>query len=164
MEPRLCSASCRGFDAEDPPFVCTVLEGGPCASCKEGGDIQSQIKRLEEEIIKLREKYHALRATMNSNHDPFIHTFPPEISSYTFRLSRPKLDFGELYPWPKRREVTRLLRLRVVCRKWRQLAWATPNLWEILYLHIGPSTTKSLAKSLPGLVEENGWVDQGCFP
>ena len=113
---------------------------------KRGGDIQSQIKRLEEEIIKLKEKHHALRATMNSNHDPFIHTFPPEISSYTFRLSRPKLDFGELYPWPKRREVTRLLRLGAVCRKWRQLAWVTPNFWEILYLHINKISSQAVAR------------------
>ena len=75
---------------------------------------------------------------MNSIHDPFIHKFPPEIGSYIFRLCLPTLDFGELYPWPKRREVTGILRLGGVCQKWRQLAWATPNLWEMLYLDIEP--------------------------
>ena len=162
MEPALCSR-CRGFDAEDPPFICTVSEGGPCSACKEGADIRGQIKRLEEEIIKLKEKHHALRATMNSIHDPFIHTFPPEISSYILRLCLPTLDFGKFHAWPKRNEVNGALRLGAVCRKWRELAWMTPNLWEMLYLYIGPSTTNSLAKLLPGLVE--AWLGRsGVLP
>jgi hypothetical protein len=167
MEAGLCNR-CRGFDAEDLPVACTVLEGSPCSACKEGGDILGQIKRLEEEIIKLKEKHHALRATINSIHDPFIHKFPPEIGSYIFRLCLPTLDFGELSPLHKRKEVTgalRLgaLRLGAVSRKWRQLAWTTPNLWEMLYLYIGPSTTNSLAKSLPGLVES--WLGRsGVLP
>jgi hypothetical protein len=85
VKPGRCSR-CKGVDAEDLPVACTVVEGGPCSACKEGADIQGQIKRLEEEIIKLKEKHHALRTTINSIHDPFIHTFPPEISSYIFRL------------------------------------------------------------------------------
>ena len=154
---------CKGVDAEDLPVACALLEGGPCSACKEWADIQGQIKRLEEEIIKLKEKHHALRTTMNSIHDPFIHKLPPEIASHIFCLCLPTLDFGELYPWPKRREVTGILRLGGVCRKWRQLAWATPNLWEMLYLGIEPATTNSLAKSLPGLIEE--WLGRsGVLP
>ena len=152
MEPALCSR-CKGFDAEGLAFTCPMLEGGPCSACKEGADIQGQIKQLEEGIIKLKEKHHALRATMNSIHDPFIHQLPPEIGSYIFRLCLPTSDFGEFSPWPKRKEVIGALRLGAVCRKWRQLAWTTPNLWEMLYLYIEPTITKSLANSLPSLVE-----------
>jgi hypothetical protein len=162
MEPGLCSR-CRGFDAKDLPVACTLLEGGPCSACKKGADIRGQIKRLEEEIIKLREKHYALRATINSNHEPFIHKLPPEIGSYIFRLCLPTLDFGESSPWPERKEVTGALRLGAVCRKWRQLAWATPNLWEMLYVYIGPTTTNSIAQASPGLIE--AWLGRsGVLP
>ena len=162
MEPALCNR-CRGFNAKDLAFTCSVLKGGPCSSCKEAADIQGQIKRLEEEIIKLKGKHHALRTKINSIHDPFIHTFPPEIGSYIFRLSLPTLDFRGFFPWPERKEVTGALRLGAVSRKWRQLAWTTQNLWEILYLHIGPSTTNALAKSFPGLLQE--WLGRsGVLP
>jgi hypothetical protein len=162
MEPGLCSR-CRGFDAEELPFACTVLGGSPCSPCKEGEDILGQIKRLEDEILKLKKKHHALRTKINSTHDPFIHTFPPEIGSYIFRLCLPTLDFGQLSTFPRRKEVIGALRLGAVCRKWRQLAWTTPNLWEMLYLNIGRTTTNSLAKLLPGLVE--AWLGRsGVLP
>jgi hypothetical protein len=164
MEPVLCS-HCRGFDAKDLPLACTLLEGGPCSACKEEADIRGQIKQLEEQIIKLKEKHYALRATINSLHDPFIHNLPPEIGSNIFRLCLPTQDFGEFSPlaWPNGKEVTGALRLGAVCRKWRELAWGTPNLWEMLYLYIEPSTMRSLSRSLPGLVEE--WLDRsGVLP
>ena len=162
MDPGLCSR-CRGVDAEDLPVACALLEGGSCSACKEGADILGQIKRLEDEIIKLRKKYHALRATINSNHEPFIHKLPPEIGSYIFRLCLPTLYFGEFSPWPERKEVTGALRLGAVCRKWRQLAWATPNLWEMLYLYIRQTTTNSIAQAFPGLIE--AWLGRsGMLP
>jgi hypothetical protein len=162
MELGLCSR-CRGFDAEELSFACTVLKGGPCSPCKEAADMHGQIKRLEEEIIKLKGQHHVLRTKINSIHDPFIHTFPPEIGSYIFRLCLPTLDLGNFFPWPEQKEVTGALRLGAVCRKWRQLAWTTQNLWEILYLHIGPSTTNALAKSFPGLLQE--WLGRsGVLP
>ena len=162
MEPGLCNR-CRGFDAKDLPVACTVLEGGPCSACKEESDIRGQIKQLEEEIKKLKEKHHTLQATINSIHDPFIHNLPPEIGSYIFRLCLPTQDFGEFSPWPERKEVTGALRLGAVCRKWRQLAWATPNLWEMLHVYIGPSTRNSLADAFPSLIE--AWLGRsGVLP
>ena len=140
-----------------------MLEGGACSSCKERAVIRSQVKRLEEEIIKLKEKHHTLWATMNSIHDPFIHKFPPEISIYIFYFCLPTLDFGLLHPWPQPKEMTGALKLGGICRKWRQLAWVTLNLWEMLYVHIAWVTTNSLAMSLPGLIKE--WLDRsGVLP
>jgi hypothetical protein len=154
-EPGLCSR-CKGVDAEDLPVACAVLKGGPCSACGERADIRSQIKRLEEEIIKLKEKHHALRTTMNAIHDPFIHKLPPEIGSQIFCLCMPTLyltDGGS----------SQALRLGAVCRKWRELAWATPNLWETLLIMAIPSTLRTLARSLPGLISE--WLDRsGALP
>ena len=162
-EPGLCSR-CEGVDAEDLPAACTLLEGGPCSACKERADIQSQIKRLEEDIFKLKEKRHALGTTMNEIHEPFIHKLPPEIGSHIFYLCLPSLDSHESDLWSAQEAEWNVpLRLGAVCRKWREVAWATPNLWVAPLLEIKPSTAYSLANSLPSLFRE--WLGRsGLLP
>src|SRR5258708_4803368 len=55
------------------------------------------------------------------------------------------------------------LKLGSVCRKWRQLAWATPDLWTTLHIGIKPSMMHSTAESLPGLLRE--WLTRsGALP
>ena len=158
-ESGLCSC-CEGVDTEDQPVACTMLEGGPCSACEEREAIRNKIEQLEEEITKLKEKHHALGGRMNAIHDPFIRKFPPEISSYIFRLSLPKLNFEDEYIdiWNEAATFTGVLILGAVCRKWRQLAWTTPDLWDTLCLAIKPSTKRCLAESLPGLLRE--WLNQ----
>jgi hypothetical protein len=160
----LCSRS-QGAEAEDRPMSCVMLEGSPCSACKERAAIRQKVKQLEEEITELKAKYNSLRTTMNAIHDPFIHKLPLEIGSHIFRLCLPILDHGESDHWVDRipAEWAVPLRLGAVCRRWRQLAWATPNLWETLFLTIGPSTRHSLAESLPGLLRE--WIGRsGALP
>jgi hypothetical protein len=161
-EPGLCSR-CKGVDPEDLPVACTVLEGGPCSACEERSNIRSQIKRLEEEIIKLKEKHHGLRTTMNAIHDPFIHKLPPEIGSHIFYLCIPTSHLTVIGTDYTQEAVTQALRLGAVCRKWRELAWATPNLWETLLITVMPSRLHTLVRSLPGLISE--WLDRsGVLP
>jgi hypothetical protein len=153
-ESKLCSR-CRRADLEDlVPIACTASEGGSCSPCEEREAIRDQIEKLEEEITKLKAKHHALGGRRNAIHDPFIHKLPPEIGSHIFRLSLPTLDFEEdIELWDEAATfTTRVLKLGAVCRKWRQLAWTTPDLWDTLFLTIQPSTRRSVAKSLPGLL------------
>jgi hypothetical protein len=138
-----------------------AVEGGPCSACKERETIQEQIEQLEEEITKLKAKHHALGSRVNAIHDPFIHKLPPEIGSHIFRLCLPTLHFEDIHPWNHWKEAaafTRVLRLGAVCRNWRQLAWATPYLWDTLYLMIPPSMKGSLVQWLPGLLCE--WLSR----
>jgi hypothetical protein len=161
-EPGLCSR-CKGVDVEDLPVACTVLKGGPCSACGEKANIRSQIKGLEEEIIKLKEKHHALRTTMNTIHDPFIHKLPPEIGSLIFYLCIPTSHLAVIQSKYTEEAVPQTLRLGAVCRKWRELAWATPNLWETLLIRVRPSTSHTLVRSLAGLISE--WLDRsGVLP
>ena len=152
-EPGLCSR-CKGVDVEDVPVACTMLEGGPCAACEERSDIRSQIKQLEEEIIKLKKKHYALGTTMNAIHDPFIHKLPPEIGSLIFRLCIPTSHRTVIQSNWAVDELPQAMRLGAVCQKWRELAWATPNLWETLSIAVGSSKWRTLARSLPGLIGE----------
>ena len=162
MEPGLCNCS-KEVNAEDQLVTCTMLKGGPCSTCKEMEVIHDQIEQLEEGITKLMAKQRMLASRMNAIHDPFIHKLSPEIGSHIFCLCLPMLDDNECDPQDERKEVTRVLRLGAVCQKWHQLAWATPNLWELLYVNIGPPMERSLVESLPGLLRE--WLSRsGMLP
>ena len=74
--------------------------------------------------------YQATRSS-NQNHDRLIHRFPPEIASRIFFycfLASSCLDTHEK---------TNTLRLRAICQKWQQLAWATPEVWTWIHIHSG---------------------------
>jgi hypothetical protein len=153
----VCSR-CKRADAEDLPAACTMLEGDPCFACKEREVIRDKIEQLEEEIAKLKAKHRALGTTMNATHDRFMHKLPPEIGSYIFRLCFPTLDYEEIHLWYKQWEWVGALKLGAVCRRWRQLAWTTPDLWDTLFLTIKSSTRRSLVESFPGLLHE--WLSR----
>jgi len=157
---------CRRFEADEEPITCTVLEGGPCSACKERATLRQKIKQLEAEITGLKTRYDTLSTTANAVHDPFIHKFPPEISSHIFRLYLLMLsppDFLEFSSSSLQIRLAAPLKLGHVCRMWRQLAWTIPDLWENVYLAIGPSMRHSLAKLLPDLLHE--WLDRsGVHP
>ena len=149
---------CGGDVVEDREITCVMAGGNPCPACEERANIRDQIKQLEEEILKLKAKHHALGTTMNAIHDPFIHKLPSELASNIFELSLP---IREIHSEPVQKLLLRTLKLGAVCRRWRQLAWSTPDLWAILFLNIGPSSP--LLESLPGLIED--WLERsGALP
>ena len=157
----LCSR-CKGVNAgdrpEDQPVACTMFEGGLCSACKERKAVRKKIQQLEEEITKPKAKHHSLGSRINAIHDPFIHRLPPEISSYIFRLCFPTLNFESSHLWNEAAAFTGVLNLGAVCRKWRQLAWTTPHLWDTIFITIQPSTRRSLAETLPDLLRE--WLSR----
>jgi hypothetical protein len=99
---------------------------------------------------------------MNAVHDPFIHKFPPEIGPHLFRLCLPTLSSGEhleaILNTQEDRSSANILRFGAVCRKWRQVAWATPDLWDTLHFRTRLRTRRSLAESLPDLVHK--WLER----
>jgi len=164
----LCSR-CGGGGTRDQPRTCTLVEGGPCEACKESAAIYHQIIQLEEEITKLKEKRRVLATTINENHDPFIHKLPSEVGSHIFHLCLPPIELPSFDPesqiWCplKKPGWETPLTLGAVCRKWRQLAWATPNLWVAPLVDIKPVTPSPLVESLPGLLRK--WLDRsGLLP
>ena len=110
------------------PERCVVLDGKPCAACTENikleqevQELEQQIQELEKMIEELHNRRRALRTVMNENHDHLIHKFPPEIASHIFiQYAPPSVSENKKYR-------STPLRLGSVCRKWRQLAWATPQ-------------------------------------
>jgi hypothetical protein len=112
------------------PERCEVLDGKPCAACTEDINLEKEIVQLGHSIEKLQTRRRALRTVMNENHDRLIHKFPSEIASHIFiQYAPPNVSrYKEDRSTP--------LRLGAVCRKWRQLAWATPQLWSSLVVEV----------------------------
>jgi hypothetical protein len=131
------------------PKQCVVLDGNPCSACTEDIELEKEIKELEIKIKKIYIRRRAIRTAMNENHDPLIHKFPPEIASDIFMQYSPPNEFFD-GPYG-----TSPLYLGAVCQKWRQLAWATPQLWTSLGIHI-----KSLNRHRAQLVPE--WLDRSA--
>ncbi|KIM36224.1 hypothetical protein M413DRAFT_449280 [Hebeloma cylindrosporum] len=115
------------------PDRCVTLDGQPCLACVEDMGLEKKLKKLEILVDEIHAKRRALRTVMNENHDRLIHRFPPEIASTIFfQYSLEKLRFEYTRDNP--------ILLGAVCQKWRQLAWATPELWTSIY--IGPDMEK----------------------
>jgi hypothetical protein len=140
-----------------------VLDGKPwpCAACTEDIELEKEINELEKEINELESRVakiyirrRALRTTMNENHDPLIHQFPPEIASQIFiQCSPPSACFDK---FKKSSPKCSPLYLGAVCQKWRQLAWTTPDLWTSLLI----GCRGKYNNDLPQLVNE--WLERSA--
>jgi len=136
-----------------PEQLCTVWDGKPCDACTEDMALEKEIQELEIAIEKIHTRRRALRTTMNKNHDRLIPKFPPEIISHIFIQYSPPSEFFGIY------DGNNPLNLGAVCQKWRELAWATPNLWTSL--RIAPlEKYKSNLDDLPQLVKE--WLERSA--
>jgi len=134
------------------PEQCVVLDGKPCSACTEDIELEKEITELENKIQKINIRRRALRTAMNENHDPLIHKFPPEIASHIFiQYSPPPSTFF------KELNTNNPLYLGAVCQKWRQLAWATPDLWTSLSI-IPNAKYNSIDR--PALVNE--WLERSA--
>lgn len=91
---------------------CLIQDGEPCSVCKEDMELERKFQDSE-----LQEKHRSLRTRMNTNHDPFILKFPPELASYIFSLCL-EVEAHKIYL----RELPTPFCLATVCQGWRQLA------------------------------------------
>ena len=103
-----------------------VLGGRPCSACTKDIKLEKKIKELEIQIKKIHIKRRTLHTAMNENHDPLIYKFPPEIASHIFVECSPLIERFDI---PYRVDP---FYLSMVCQKWQQLAWETPELWTSL--------------------------------
>ncbi|KIM38260.1 hypothetical protein M413DRAFT_30377 [Hebeloma cylindrosporum] len=91
---------------------------------------------------------------MNENHDQLIDKLPPEIVSQIFiQYSLPNScsDITDL---------NSPLNLGAVCQKWRQLAWATPEIWSSLWFGFGSGRQRIGRLDLVPLVGE--WLERSA--
>ncbi|KAF9552720.1 hypothetical protein CPC08DRAFT_768102 [Agrocybe pediades] len=109
-------------------FTCTCQPRESCGFCNELSIIESQIRDSVAFLQSLLQKHKSKKEQINDIHSPIVQ-LPPEISSTIFLSSLPGDVFGH-YPSRKKREaIFRPLLIGAICKAWRDVAWATPQLW-----------------------------------
>ncbi|CAA7265090.1 unnamed protein product [Cyclocybe aegerita] len=112
-----------------PPCPKNVNTCIPCAKLKALlGEIVTAKAHLAELLTRIPPLHHA----MNHAHDPLENRLPPEITSHIFTLyvNSSHLSTSEYDVQDNNRYLP--FTLSAVCKRWREIAWATPNLWATM--------------------------------
>ena len=86
-----------------------------------GIELDSTHNNVEERRATPTSKHKSVTNEMDS---PIVHLLPPEILSHIFTFY--PIDFDHMTP----------LFLGSVCRRWREVAWSTPELWTYISVHL----------------------------
>ena len=151
---------CLPFTMKVPrPDKCTAFDSQPCNPCIEDIELEKEMNELTIRIEKIVIRRRALRTAMNENHDRLIHKFPPEVASYIFlQYCPPSAFFDEDVS-------TSPLDLGAVCRKWRQLSWATPQLWSSILIGFCPRGRYRSYDTSDNLQFVTEWLERSaCVP
>lgn len=126
-----------------------------CVPCQKLSALD-EIVNLELGITGLENERQKLKEQMNYIHDRFFHRLPPETAAEIFKFCIPEdiMDL-DLRVVPSRYVVSAPLILSAVCRRWRNIAHSTPQLWKTLPLPFQASNYNSFPNSF--LVKE--WIN-----
>ncbi|KAF9475117.1 hypothetical protein BDN70DRAFT_275101 [Pholiota conissans] len=124
-----CNYQARGVE-----FLCNPSASSACAPCQTLSEIDQKIKETRRMLIGLAKERQELKKQANHNHDRIIHHLPLEVASKIFELSMPwdveKLDI----PRASKYAISAPFILSSVCRRWRDIAHSTPQLWANLII------------------------------
>jgi len=120
-------------------------EGG-CNPCSTFATLQTQAEKAEKTLITLRAAQQSLIPDINFHHSTFIRDIPSEVVCIIFGFCRdPAIEKPSEEPQSRR---FCMLTLGAVCKKWREIAWATPELWTFLQMLDIPESDCSSSFSL----------------
>ncbi|CAA7265069.1 unnamed protein product [Cyclocybe aegerita] len=153
--PTCTSCSTTSLEtAEDIPTCTKDID--TCAPCAKLKDLRKEIAAAKAHLAELLGRIPPLRYAMNHAHDPLENRLPPEIISRIFVFYASYFDFYSmehdvLLPRPDNLPVT----LGAVCKRWREIAWATPSLWTTVDVHLDP---RSMTQERSQLLKE--WLER----
>ncbi|KAF4612347.1 hypothetical protein D9613_004537 [Agrocybe pediades] len=110
---------------------CTA--NGTCSSCKELSALEAQIHGTISNLQGLLQRHQSKKTELNHTHSRIIQRLPPEVMSTIFHFCSP-VTFRNQLESERYEDVFASLYLGGVCRTWRHLAWATPQLWTHLVI------------------------------
>jgi len=125
---------------------CSVEDGhGRCNPCSKFATLQAQIQEVEKTLLNLRIAQRSLISDINFQHSSFIRDIPNEVVRLIFSFCRDppprhredsesQLRRLSVFPRSTKSQSQNfcMLKLGAVCKKWREIAWATPELWTSL--------------------------------
>ncbi|KAJ3508434.1 hypothetical protein NLJ89_g5754 [Agrocybe chaxingu] len=146
-----------------PP--CPLGDDARCSPCVDLIALEEKIHKAKKVLDGLIEEHRALRSEVNEIHDPLFKKLPPELVSRVFLACLPenknnlrKAGNLDSLVLPIRQSSAPLL-LASICKRWRQLALATPQLWSSILVQLRPENVPYQTK----VVEQ--WLSRsGCVP
>jgi hypothetical protein len=117
---------------------CSLEDGhSRCNPCSKFATLQAQVQEVEKTLLDLRAAQQSLISDINFHHSHFIRDIPNEIVGLIFSFCQD--------PAPRRSKESQSRRflLGAVCKKWREIAWATPELWTFLRMPDIPEGSSS---------------------
>ncbi|KAF8876212.1 hypothetical protein CPB84DRAFT_1795973 [Gymnopilus junonius] len=117
---------------------CPMTTGELCAPCTKLKQLEAQIQETKKALDNLLEQHRETRSHSNRAHDPIIHRLPMEIASLIFQFCLPVIPPDGILAIPYREMASPLI-LGAVCRYWRNVAWATPQLWSVVPISVSRS-------------------------
>jgi hypothetical protein len=109
---------------------CSLEDGySRCNPCSKFATLQAQVQVVEKTLLNLKAAQQSLISDINFHHSHFIRDIPNEVVGLIFSFCHD--------PAPRRSKESQsrrfcMLTLGAVCKKWREIAWATPELWTFL--------------------------------
>ena len=125
------------------------------------------MKKLNGNIVQARravdsavEELSTYLEDVNRLHDP-IQRLPVELACYIFLLCLPRLQSRDIFDVSHATMADYALRpipllLGSICRYWRRVVWASPQLWNILWLHVTPQATMARSRMLTEWLTRSG--------
>ncbi|KAJ3513059.1 hypothetical protein NLJ89_g3164 [Agrocybe chaxingu] len=103
------------------------------------------IDQVEGILAKLVKRRAPLKSRINQMNSPINNILPPEILSHIFTFCLPDFSAFDTRKRDMRNNPMPLL-LGSICQHWRDIAWATPALWNTFSLYIAGQDLETLTR------------------
>ncbi|KAF8962551.1 hypothetical protein BDZ97DRAFT_1101449 [Flammula alnicola] len=120
------------------PTQCALFCGRTCDACSQIARLDAEITQMEDQLADLARRRLSLKEKANLYHDPVTRNIPLEITTKIFISYIDSVMGPEIFSTNRSREqVAAPLRLAGICKTWREIALATPQLWTTMDIKLG---------------------------
>ncbi|KAF9525817.1 hypothetical protein CPB83DRAFT_858930, partial [Crepidotus variabilis] len=139
--------------------ICLKFRKELCTACTRLSESTTKIAQAKEVLENLYEEHEKLKAEAKSRHTFPINHLPYEVASRIFgHCMRPLptlSNYNDNNAWCDNGHSDFLqYKLGAVCRRWRNVVWGDPHLWNVICLRLNTATPKSL------VVEFGHWLSR----
>ncbi|KAF9481280.1 hypothetical protein BDN70DRAFT_876602 [Pholiota conissans] len=139
-------------------------KGLQCISCDESAALEQQILDTKALLASLFSKRPMMSSLMNCAHDPITSKLPVEVAAKIFMYFMPD-DISQKFSIHNRlflpssksmNDANDPFTLAVVCKSWRRIIWATPQLWTSVYVNLCDRWSEAMLNKLQKWLGRSG--------
>ena len=108
-----------------------------CSPCHALSQVEKRLAEAKALVEHLTLETYRLKSTVNMAHDPLISCLPQELASRIFTFCISPFANQRLAPSRLRdRSYSTVGTLTLVCNVWKNIAWSTPQLWNVFAIEL----------------------------